>query len=287
MVAMFGAAAATGIPRWRSIRCLAKVAACAELPLAQVTTTSGGRRVSRAISSASGAARLSAWQRTAAGASRNSAAMPAPDVFMPKNFLGRAWPSRHARQRLRGRARNLQRSFQCVAGTARPDATWSFQQESFARMVRSRQPAPNAAHQFRPAAPLVCRHAGPQARLIQRRPHRRERHSQRRAVQAIRSRVARRCRPSARCHADRCQTLPQARATTRSRRDGRRAPTARGVILRIRARRRCLHPRSASPSRRPGEFGPEPLPSRPCRCRQRSRRRLAGRGRRGRRHGRR
>ena len=34
MVAMFGAAAATGIPRWRSIKCLAKVAACAELPLA-------------------------------------------------------------------------------------------------------------------------------------------------------------------------------------------------------------------------------------------------------------
>ena len=29
----------TGMPRWRSIRCLPKVAACAELPRAQVTTT--------------------------------------------------------------------------------------------------------------------------------------------------------------------------------------------------------------------------------------------------------
>src|SRR4051812_13899158 len=38
---MFGAEAATGTPRYSSIRCLAKVAACAELPRAQVTTTRG------------------------------------------------------------------------------------------------------------------------------------------------------------------------------------------------------------------------------------------------------
>ncbi len=45
---MLGAASATGMPRWRSNRCLAKVAACAELPRAQVTTSCGGRRSRRA-----------------------------------------------------------------------------------------------------------------------------------------------------------------------------------------------------------------------------------------------
>ena len=40
---MLGAAAATGTPRYSSIRCFAKVAACAELPRAQVTTTEGGQ----------------------------------------------------------------------------------------------------------------------------------------------------------------------------------------------------------------------------------------------------
>src|SRR4051794_31095089 len=72
---MFGAEAATGTPRYSSIRCLAKVAACAELPRAQVTTTEGGLRCRRATSSATGRASRSAWRRTESGASRSSAAM--------------------------------------------------------------------------------------------------------------------------------------------------------------------------------------------------------------------
>src|SRR5579875_3082593 len=51
---MPGAAAATGMPRYRSKRCLAKLAACAELPRAQVMASSGGRRLSRARRSSSG-----------------------------------------------------------------------------------------------------------------------------------------------------------------------------------------------------------------------------------------
>src|SRR5215470_8324852 len=51
MLAILGAAAATGSPRWSSRRCLAKVPACAELPRAHVTTTRGGARRRRADSS--------------------------------------------------------------------------------------------------------------------------------------------------------------------------------------------------------------------------------------------
>src|SRR6516165_7216510 len=51
MLAMLGAAAATGSPRWSSKRCFAKVPACAELPRAHVTTTRGGARRRRAESS--------------------------------------------------------------------------------------------------------------------------------------------------------------------------------------------------------------------------------------------
>src|SRR5436853_275838 len=51
---MFGAIAATGMPSCNSIWCFAKVAACAELPRAQVTANCGGRDLSRATSVTSG-----------------------------------------------------------------------------------------------------------------------------------------------------------------------------------------------------------------------------------------
>src|SRR5439155_15632992 len=73
--AMFGAIAATGVPRCTSIRCFANVAACAELPRAQVTTSWGGRDLSRMTSSRSGPVGASCCRQTAAGASRNSSAM--------------------------------------------------------------------------------------------------------------------------------------------------------------------------------------------------------------------
>jgi len=60
MVTMLGAAGATGMPKWRSIRNLAKVAAWPELPRAQVTTTCGGLRCNRAASSANGRDNISA-----------------------------------------------------------------------------------------------------------------------------------------------------------------------------------------------------------------------------------
>ena len=85
-VAMLGAAAATGMPRVRSMRCLPKVAACAELPLAQVTTTCGRWRRRCRTSSASGARRLSAWRATASGASRISAAMRLPGSFAAMDY---------------------------------------------------------------------------------------------------------------------------------------------------------------------------------------------------------
>src|SRR5215510_4930573 len=75
MVAILGAAAATGIPRCRSNRCLANVAAWAELPRAQVTTRLGLVRCDHPISDASGSARASACRRKASGASRSSLAI--------------------------------------------------------------------------------------------------------------------------------------------------------------------------------------------------------------------
>src|SRR5436305_4171427 len=73
---MFGAIAATGMPRCTSMTCFAKVAACAELPRAQVTTSRGGDDLSRMTNSRSGPVSASCCRRTAAGASRNSSAMP-------------------------------------------------------------------------------------------------------------------------------------------------------------------------------------------------------------------
>src|ERR1700744_1849709 len=78
MLAIFGAAAATGMPRYRSIECLAKVAACAELPRAQVTANPGDRRTRLVTSSVRGTAISLACRETAADASRNSAAVPKP-----------------------------------------------------------------------------------------------------------------------------------------------------------------------------------------------------------------
>src|SRR5262245_47943852 len=72
---MLGAAAATGIPRCRSKRCLAKVAAWAELPRAQVTTRLGPVRRDHSLRAARGPASASACRRTASGASRSSLAI--------------------------------------------------------------------------------------------------------------------------------------------------------------------------------------------------------------------
>src|SRR4029453_5441326 len=69
---MLGAAAATGIPRCRSNRFLANVAAWAELPRAQVTTRRGSVRRDHRIRAASGPASAPACRRTASGASRSS-----------------------------------------------------------------------------------------------------------------------------------------------------------------------------------------------------------------------
>src|SRR5207253_5024998 len=52
------------------------VAACAELPRAQVTTSWGGDVLSRMTSSRSGPVSASCCRPTAAGASRNSSGMP-------------------------------------------------------------------------------------------------------------------------------------------------------------------------------------------------------------------
>src|SRR5262249_12751896 len=102
---MFGAAAATARPRWRSIRCLPKVAAWAELPRAQVTTKRGALRCSRAESSASGFARPGPCRRPAPGRSRSSLAMRAAILLMGVSCGGRAG----------GVACQLQRAFQRVA----------------------------------------------------------------------------------------------------------------------------------------------------------------------------
>src|SRR5258706_11159884 len=72
---MLGAAAATGMPRWRSIACLAKAAAWAELPRATVTTTCGGFTLRRRTSSRMGSASLNSCRATASGACWISAAI--------------------------------------------------------------------------------------------------------------------------------------------------------------------------------------------------------------------
>src|SRR5437868_3980090 len=96
---MFGAIAATGMPRCNSIRCFAKVAACAELPRAQVTANCGGRDLSRATSSLSGAAKACCCRRTASGASRNSLAMPMSRLHAGIGFgADRLHQSQRARQ---------------------------------------------------------------------------------------------------------------------------------------------------------------------------------------------
>src|SRR5215469_11865370 len=82
---MTGAAGATGNLRRRSIRCLAKAAACAELPRAQVTTSAGGLRASRPASSLSGRTSACSWRATASGASRSSASTRLIDSRTPEN----------------------------------------------------------------------------------------------------------------------------------------------------------------------------------------------------------
>src|SRR6185295_6212527 len=74
---MLGAASATARPRLRSMLCLAKTAACAELPRAHVTTNCGGFFLSRATNSTIGAASKSFCRRTISGASLISAVMRA------------------------------------------------------------------------------------------------------------------------------------------------------------------------------------------------------------------
>src|SRR5260221_4005897 len=72
---MLGAAAATGMPRNRSMACGRRPAEGPELRRAEVTTTSGGFALSRRTSARKGAARLRSWRATASGASRISAAI--------------------------------------------------------------------------------------------------------------------------------------------------------------------------------------------------------------------
>src|ERR1700704_6124408 len=85
---MLGAASATGIPRCRSIRYFPKVAALAELPRAQVTTTRGGEFLSKAASLGGGRGSVSDWRRTASGASRNSVAISRPLLFLRELTVG-------------------------------------------------------------------------------------------------------------------------------------------------------------------------------------------------------
>src|SRR4051794_31935854 len=72
---MLGAAAATGSPKYRSIRCLPKVAAYAELPRPQVTTTRGWSFLSDLQSSLTGPLSSSDWRDSTSGDSRSSAAI--------------------------------------------------------------------------------------------------------------------------------------------------------------------------------------------------------------------
>jgi hypothetical protein len=72
---MLGAAAATGSPKYRPIRCLPKVAAYAELPRPQVTTTRGWSFLSDLQSSLRGPLSTSDWRDSTSGDSRSSAAI--------------------------------------------------------------------------------------------------------------------------------------------------------------------------------------------------------------------
>src|SRR3990172_3790871 len=85
---MLGAASATGIPRCRSIKYFPKVAALAELPRAQVTTTRGGEFLSKAASLVRVRASVSDWRRTASGASRSSVAISRPLLFLRELTVG-------------------------------------------------------------------------------------------------------------------------------------------------------------------------------------------------------
>src|SRR6266480_6085877 len=75
MVATFGAKAPTGMPRWRSSRCLPNVAAWAELPRAHVRTKPGGLRLMQRRSSSSGGCSSVGWRRTASGPFCHSASI--------------------------------------------------------------------------------------------------------------------------------------------------------------------------------------------------------------------
>jgi N-acetylmuramic acid 6-phosphate etherase len=110
---MLGAASATGIPRCRSIRHFPKVAALAELPRAQVTTTRGGEFLSKATSLVRGRASVSDWRRTASGASRSSVAISGPLLLLGELTV-RMPPDTHSAHLLRPKPRAIpQRSHDC------------------------------------------------------------------------------------------------------------------------------------------------------------------------------
>ena len=116
---MLGAASATGIPRCRSIRYFPKVAALAELPRAQVTTTRGGEFLSKAPSLVRGRASVSDWRRTTSGASRSSVAISSPLLLLGELTV-RMPPDTRSAPLLRLRTRAIpQRAHDCserVAG---------------------------------------------------------------------------------------------------------------------------------------------------------------------------
>src|SRR5262245_2158770 len=149
---MLGAAAATERPRWRSIRCLPNVAACAELPRAQVTTNCGGLRLSRASNSFSGAARQWAWRSTASGASRNSTAMPTLMSLIASKLPRSLRPSL-TRQPIRRRPAPAAARRPAHRLPAAPASAWSYPKA----IVRYRAPARPRARCARrrtpPAAP--------------------------------------------------------------------------------------------------------------------------------------
>src|SRR5437660_1578719 len=104
------------MPSCNSIWCFAKVAACAELPRAQVTANCGGRDLSRATSAPSGAAKACCCRRTASGASRNSSAIPMSRLHAGIGFgADRLRQSQRARQRIA-----LRRDAVLPAADARP-----------------------------------------------------------------------------------------------------------------------------------------------------------------------
>src|SRR6266404_2788016 len=102
MVATFGAKAPTGMPRWRSSRCLPNVAAWAELPRAHVRTKLGGFRLMQRTSSSSAGCSSIGWRRTASGPFRHSASMLAR---MSLTGVASDW------RRCRAKARLAQHSF--------------------------------------------------------------------------------------------------------------------------------------------------------------------------------